>query len=84
MGKFDGYFDPPDYERPCDVCGTEDCLCPACPTCGDHGNPKCYRDHGMVLTPEQEASRLRALKASATDVEPDFHDPHEEYDHDAD
>lgn len=30
-------------EGPCEVCGKslDDCDCPACPECGEHGNPKC-------------------------------------------
>ena len=38
--------DPPDDERPCDVCGLwpHQCICPECPHCGDTGNPSCYVD----------------------------------------
>jgi hypothetical protein len=38
---------------PCECCGhhVDDCICPECPTCGETGNPKCYKttdiDHGI-------------------------------------
>jgi hypothetical protein len=48
-------------EPPCEVCGkfSEDCICPECPVCGCHGDPKCYRPeygHGLVPTQEQQES----------------------------
>lgn len=49
------YGDPPD-ESPCDVCGgwaSTTCICPECPVCGMCGDPKCYAEHGLVLTVEQ-------------------------------
>lgn len=47
-----GCSGPPDDDGPCEVCGKhiDDCICPECATCGDVGNPHCYKDHGMVKT----------------------------------
>lgn len=47
-----GYFDPPDYDPPCEVCGYDpgDCKCPECPECGEQGNPKCQADHGLDVS----------------------------------
>ena len=35
---------------PCEVCGmsTDDCICPECPVCGIVGDPKCYKEHGLI------------------------------------
>ena len=53
-----GCSGPPDGELQCDVCKREvgQCICPECPQCGETGNPRCYEDHGLVRTPEQDAS----------------------------
>ena len=42
----------------CEVCGyhVDDCICSECLVCGSFGDPKCYEDHGMVLTDEQRAA----------------------------
>lgn len=62
--------DEPD--PPCDVCGGfpdfyskkperpgyMKCICPECPVCGEYGNPKCYKEHGLVITDEQK-NRLK-------------------------
>lgn len=53
MGTYDNAFggalhDPMfDAEEGCDVCWryVDDCICPECPVCGEHGNPKCYGTH---------------------------------------
>lgn len=61
MGKF-GWSLPPgcgtlpgEEEYPCEVCGKfpEDCICPECPVCSTQGDPKCYIEHGLVLSAEQ-------------------------------
>jgi hypothetical protein len=78
MGKF-GWSYPPGVTGnepeltgdcgPCDCCGhaAEDCICPACTVCGEHGNSLCYiaigetpmgrhpsRAHGMVYNMQQQ------------------------------
>lgn len=76
MGKF-GWSYPPgcngtpwDQDYPCEVCGqgTDDCICPECPTCGEVGNPNCYKEvdlgicgglHNAGLTTEQQVGRLK-------------------------
>ena len=47
---------------PCAVCGKveDDCICPECPTCGGVGDPTCYEQHGLILSPEQIASLAKA------------------------
>lgn len=42
-------------ESPCLICGrfSDDCLCPECPKCFNFGDPKCYKEHGLVITDEQ-------------------------------
>lgn len=52
-------IDPP--EPPCECCGKADCICPECLQCGESGNPKCYKHHGMRYTDEQLAGQ-KALK----------------------
>jgi uncharacterized paraquat-inducible protein A len=33
----------------CEICHkhVDNCECPECPVCGDHGNPNCYENHGL-------------------------------------
>jgi hypothetical protein len=52
---------------PCDVCGrhVDDCICPECPECAFTGDPKCYKEHGMIMSQEQIESRAAADKAIA-------------------
>jgi hypothetical protein len=80
MGKF-GWSYPPgvtslpwDHEGPCEVCGKsiDICICPECPVCSEHGNPKCYLPgpigHGQVRTFAQRdglAELERAMEAEA-------------------
>ena len=47
---------------PCPVCGqtVDDCLCLECPTCGSQGDVRCYREHGLIRTPEQIAAKAEA------------------------
>jgi hypothetical protein len=54
--SWEAWVDSPEY--PCEICGcnTYDCICPECPVCGVCGDPKCYEQHGMVMTEEQIAS----------------------------
>jgi hypothetical protein len=47
---------PGEEEYPCEVCNgfpESDCICPECPECGGYGDPDCYKNHGLVKTPEQ-------------------------------
>lgn len=57
-------FDEPTY---CEVCGcdTDDCVCPECPECGAVGDPRCYTEHGLVMSPEQLASKEEADRRAA-------------------
>lgn len=52
------------YDEPCycEMCGrdADDCICPECLVCGEHGNPDCYPAHGLHLAPAQIASREEA------------------------
>jgi hypothetical protein len=48
---------PPDDEIPlCGVCGLDQdsCKCPECPVCKEYGNPRCQKEHGLVITEEGE------------------------------
>lgn len=38
-------------DGPCIICGksVDDCICPECPSCGGHGDPKCYREKNHPL-----------------------------------
>ena len=42
----------------CEVCGegVDNCICPECPVCEEHGNPECYEKHGLVRSHEQTES----------------------------
>ena len=56
----------PYYEEgPCECCGkpVDDCICPECSVCGQYGNPKCYKEHGLKYSAEQVES-LMALNNS--------------------
>lgn len=35
----------------CAICGLDprECTCPECPRCGEIGDPRCYREHGLRL-----------------------------------
>lgn len=75
--NFDSYYNPPDFEAadyPCDVCGkpTDSCICHQCLTCGEYGNPACYEaapdGHGLIRTPEQEASFAAFCKARDDEI----------------
>jgi hypothetical protein len=48
-----GFIEPqPDVPDPlCEVCEREAsaCVCPECPTCGTHGDPRCYKEHGLEV-----------------------------------
>lgn len=61
MINFDSYYDPPEYDETCEMCGLQpdDCICPECPECGEYGNPDCYKEggHGLVYTMKQMHSR---------------------------
>jgi DTW domain-containing protein YfiP len=75
MTVFTDYPDPPDPEEYCPQCGenADNCVCPECPICGSAGDPVCYAEHGMTLSPEQFAHKaaadLRIATAEATDWE---------------
>jgi hypothetical protein len=47
-------------DQPCAVCCMDvaDCCCPECPNCGEQGNPKCYKEHGLKLNKEQVTNRV--------------------------
>ena len=81
MGKF-GWSYPPgaaldpfapynQVDGPCAICGkSEDaCICPECPVCHTNGADWCYRDHGLVRSPEQIASLAEAEAQWAKDAE---------------
>lgn len=55
---------PDDEDYPCSVCGKDldHCFCPECPVCGSVGDPKCYQEHGLVMSWEQRVSLLIELK----------------------
>lgn len=46
----------------CKVCENEkdECICPECPTCGDTGEPRCYKDHVLRLNVSQLINRAVA------------------------
>lgn len=51
-----GYYDPPDDEAPCGICGKylddrDECLCPRCPICEEQGDESCVVSHGAVNYP---------------------------------
>lgn len=54
-------------EGTCDVCGlsVDDCICPECPVCGEYGDPRCYENHGLVLSDEQRQSKERVEREAA-------------------
>lgn len=41
--NFDSYYDPPEFDETCEVCRehVDDCECPECPICGEHGSKHC-------------------------------------------
>lgn len=59
---------PPEYDygEQCEVCGkdVDFCVCPECPSCRVHGDPKCYREHGLALSVDQRISQTRAQIAA--------------------
>jgi len=85
-----GCSGPPDGPETCEVCGArdlDDCVCPECPTCGEHGNPGCYATtenggHGMETTEEQrhgaamqsEQDRLTNEAMAAREIEMEAED----------
>lgn len=81
MSKF-GWSYPPgcngtpyDEDHPCDVCGYEAgaCICPECPVCGSAGDPLCYKEHGLVLSPEQieNKRKMEEIWEAEASYEPD-------------
>lgn len=61
-------------EGPCQVCGhsVDDCICPECPHCGEHGNPYCYDGHGLVRTQAQiDGYNATIAHERANDVGPE-------------
>jgi hypothetical protein len=53
----------------CEVCGkyADDCICPECPVCGEHGNAACYASHNLTFTLDQQISRAERSVADAQD-----------------
>ena len=49
-------------EGPCAICCQPviECICPECPVCKGHGDPNCYRKHGMRLDRLQMIGRQKA------------------------
>lgn len=49
---------PGEEDSFCAVCGLneDECICPECPECGHVGDPECYIQHGMEISPAQAAS----------------------------
>ena len=47
---FDSHFDPPEILCGCAACGeyVDNCSCPQCPSCGEHGNPDCFGREGHL------------------------------------
>lgn len=47
----------PDDMGRCECCGWDEseCCCPPCKVCGEVADPKCYQEHDMELTAEQES-----------------------------
>ena len=70
-------------DEPCGVCGQfEDaCLCPECPECGNHGDPRCYGPHGLTRTQTQVDSLAAAEKKWEEDAasEAEFYANNPEY-----
>ena|SRR5215813_1249455 len=73
---------PGDDEGVCEVCcnPADSCVCPECPYCKEHGNPKCYKTEAeggyidtasaqpLRLSREQILARQRARVAVARQV----------------
>jgi hypothetical protein len=66
--------DPPEQDTTCEVCGRDcdACICPICPVCNTQGDPECYRDHGLVESDAQRASRDEAEAAMEARWESDI------------
>ena len=58
-------------EYPCEVCGEypDNCICPECPICGTNGDPECYKNHGMIRTPEQIKSLSEFLESARAEAQ---------------
>jgi len=65
-----GCSGPPDDDvPPCEVCGGDvekdgegGCICPECPQCGEVGDPKCYKEHGLERT-DAQIDQLKQMEA---------------------
>ncbi len=46
-------------ELQCDICGIEAgaCICPECPICTVQGDPRCIRDHGLVIPDAKDGTK---------------------------
>lgn len=57
--SWEAWGNPPDSI--CEMCGcnVDSCICEECPTCGEIGDPKCYKEHGLNETEEQIQSRIQ-------------------------
>lgn len=53
----------------CKVCfaPASGCVCPECPTCGDFGNPDCYKNHVLKLNRWQLVLRTEKRVADLED-----------------
>ena len=61
IGMIDDHF----ADRPCEMCGhyPDDCICPECPVCYEHGNPACYSTlggHGLTESWDQRIGKAKA------------------------
>ncbi len=52
---------PEETEPSCKVCLSSKpfCFCPECPTCGDKGLERCYKEHVLKLNREQLIARTQ-------------------------
>ena len=46
-------------ELPCETCGrgTDSCICPECPICGEAGNVYCYDENHLTYNTDQNIGR---------------------------
>ena len=49
----------------------DDCICPECPSCGSVGDPKCYKEHGLVLSEQQTNGQAALLVQMAKELDED-------------
>lgn len=60
------------YDEPCECCGTtnlDKCICPECPVCETHGDPYCYKWHGLEYTLAQTEGQRQLASMRAIEKE---------------